>query len=161
LEEARDEGCVGYGAGRREGGPSSEILAGGPVAVVYGVRLSIRVMRARHLRGWTWVRPGGRVGDDLQTRNDQITLCERKILWVEKMGGNFKHHNIALLLLFFSFPFLFLFLFIHIFMKRFFCFLFFSSCFLFIFLSNIIFSVLFLLCFFSFFFYFMSFICII
>jgi hypothetical protein len=34
-------------------------------------------------------RAGG-VGDDLQTRNDQIiTLCGRKILWVQEMGGNF------------------------------------------------------------------------
>jgi hypothetical protein len=33
-------------------------------------------------------------GDDLQTRNDQITLCGRKILLVEEMGGNSKHHNI-------------------------------------------------------------------
>jgi hypothetical protein len=44
-----------------------------------------------------WVGLRGRgLGDDLQTRNDQITLCGRKILWVEKMGGNFKHHNITL-----------------------------------------------------------------
>jgi hypothetical protein len=35
------------------------------------------------------------VRDDPQTRNDQITLCGRKILWVEEMGGNFKHHNIT------------------------------------------------------------------
>jgi hypothetical protein len=38
-----------------------------------------------------------RVRDDPQTRNDQITLCGRKILWVEEMGGNFKHHNITLI----------------------------------------------------------------
>jgi hypothetical protein len=44
-----------------------------------------------------WVGPRGRgLGDDLQTRNDQITLCGRKILWVEEMRGNFKHHNITL-----------------------------------------------------------------
>jgi hypothetical protein len=39
--------------------------------------------------GRTWVGPRGRgLGDDPQTRNDQITLCARKILWVEEMGGN-------------------------------------------------------------------------
>jgi hypothetical protein len=37
-----------------------------------------------------------RVRDDPQTQNDQITLCGRKILWVEEMGGNFKHYNITL-----------------------------------------------------------------
>jgi hypothetical protein len=100
LEGARDEEFVGYGAWRREGGPPFEILAGGVVAAVYGVRLSFRVMRARRLRGRTWVGPGGHsLGDDLQTRNDLITLCGRKILWMEEMGGNFKHHNITQLII--------------------------------------------------------------
>jgi hypothetical protein len=40
-------------------------------------------------------RGGVRVRDDPQTRNDQITLCGRKILWVEEMGGNFKHHKMT------------------------------------------------------------------
>jgi hypothetical protein len=57
LEGARNEGCVGYRAGRREGGPPFEILARGSVAAVYGVRLSVRVMRVRRLRGRTWVGP--------------------------------------------------------------------------------------------------------
>jgi hypothetical protein len=34
MEGARDEGCVGYGAVRREGVPPFEILTGGAVATV-------------------------------------------------------------------------------------------------------------------------------
>jgi hypothetical protein len=37
LAGARNEGCVGYGAVRREGVPPFEILVGGVVAAVYGV----------------------------------------------------------------------------------------------------------------------------
>jgi hypothetical protein len=43
----RDKGCVGYEAGRREGGSPFGILAGGAVATVYGVRLLVRVMLVR------------------------------------------------------------------------------------------------------------------
>jgi hypothetical protein len=46
-------------------------------------------MRARRLRGGSGSgRKGHGLGDDPQTLNDQITLCGRKILWVEEMGGN-------------------------------------------------------------------------
>jgi hypothetical protein len=73
-----------------------KILAGGAVTAV--CRLSFRVMRVRRLRVLDVGRAAGAcgLGDDPQTRNDQITLCGRKILWVEEMGGNFKHHNITL-----------------------------------------------------------------
>jgi hypothetical protein len=39
LEGARDEGCVGYGAVRREGVPPFEVLTGGVVVAVCGDHL--------------------------------------------------------------------------------------------------------------------------